>query len=132
MNLHRMLLAVLAVGLALNGLDMLAGPQAWYQAIPGVAETGPFNAHFVRDVGCAYLAAALGCGLGAWRPAWRLPGVLTALAFLGLHAGVHLWEAFDSDHASGHLHASDLAGVFAPVLLLVLALLPSRRAGLPS
>ena len=37
-----------------NALWMLAGPMHWYTELPAaVPDTGPFNAHFVRDIGCA-------------------------------------------------------------------------------
>lgn len=29
-------------------------PEVWFNTLPGVAATGPFNAHFVREVGAAY------------------------------------------------------------------------------
>ncbi len=46
---------IVGIGLAANGLVMLGVPAAWYAAVPGVAATGPFNAHFIRDIGIAYL-----------------------------------------------------------------------------
>ena len=45
---------ILGIALAANGFVMLGAPAAWYAAVPGVAATGPFNAHFIRDVGVAY------------------------------------------------------------------------------
>ena len=36
---------------------MLAVPAGWYDADPGVSETGPFNPHLVRNIGVAYLVA---------------------------------------------------------------------------
>ena len=43
------------IGLALtaNGLVMLLAPADWYAAIPGVPQSGPFNHHFVCDIGAA-------------------------------------------------------------------------------
>lgn len=49
--------------LAANGLFMLADPVQWYAMVPGVPETGPFNPHFVRDIGAIY-----------WSPGARSPG----------------------------------------------------------
>ena len=48
---------IVGLGLAANGLTMLAFPDAWYDLVPGVPQTGPFNPHFVRDIGAAYLVA---------------------------------------------------------------------------
>ena len=55
---------VLPVLLGLNGAMMLVAPGPWYEAVPGVTGTGPFNSHFIRDIGAAYLACA--AGLGWW------------------------------------------------------------------
>jgi hypothetical protein len=48
---------ILGIGLAANGSMMLAVPSAWYAIMPGVAATGPFNPHFIRDIGVAYSSA---------------------------------------------------------------------------
>ena len=37
-----------------NGLWMLAAPLNWFTTVPGVVDSGPFNDHFVRDVGIVY------------------------------------------------------------------------------
>ncbi len=43
-----------------NALWMLAGPMHWYHGVPAaVPDTGPFNRHFVRDIGCAFLATGV-------------------------------------------------------------------------
>src|SRR5215472_2018283 len=55
MDMRRVLAVILGIGLGLNALLMLAVPAAWYAAVPGVTQTGPFNPHFVRDIGAAYL-----------------------------------------------------------------------------
>jgi hypothetical protein len=101
--MHRLLSLTLALGLGANGLFMLAAPAAWFAALPGVDVTGPFNPHFVRDVGAAYLVAALGL---AWlardrERAW--PAALAGGLFLGLHALVHLLDALAGRAPWGHL-----------------------------
>jgi hypothetical protein len=45
------LASLLGAGSVANGLYMLALPTAWYFAVPGVTTTGPFNQHFLRDIG---------------------------------------------------------------------------------
>ena len=32
---------------------LFAGP-TWWTSVPGASETGPFNLHFVQDVGAAF------------------------------------------------------------------------------
>jgi len=124
---QRALLGITAVLLAGNGAHMLFAPAHWYASIDSVAHTGPFNAHFVRDIGCAYLAAAVGLGLGAWRTRWQLPGALTALVFLGAHALLHLTESFLHTDAARHAGAIDTMGVYLPALIaLLFSVLPAK------
>ncbi|HEX8668603.1 MAG TPA: hypothetical protein VF727_09570 [Allosphingosinicella sp.] len=113
----RILAALLALFLVGNGTVMLAAPEAWYQAVPGVTGTGPFNRHFVNDVGGAFLVAGGGLGWAALRPAQGWPAAVAGAAFLALHALIHLAEAL-----GGHgLHAigRDFNGVYLPALLAV-------------
>ena len=57
-----------------NALWMLIGPMGWYEDLPaGVPDTGPFNPHFVRDIGCAFLAVGLALVWAAFVPRFRLP-----------------------------------------------------------
>lgn len=110
--------------LSINGVAMLSFPAAWYALMPGVAETGPLNLHFVRDIGAAYLVAGGGLLWLARRPhAW--PAALAGCAFLGLHALVHVAEAFLGTLDWRHL-VHDLPGVFLVPLLATWLAWPSR------
>jgi uncharacterized protein YjeT (DUF2065 family) len=108
---------IVGLGLIANGLAMLGGPRDWYGLVPGVDQTGPFNSHFVRDIGAAYLVA--GAAL-IWFAIDReaRPAAQAAAAFLALHALVHLWDA-----AAGREHVHqllvDLPTVFAPPVLAI-------------
>jgi hypothetical protein len=112
-------IAVWIVGLDLiaNGLTMLAVPDTWYALVPGVPQTGPFNPHFVRDIGAAYLVA--GAAL-VWFAVYRAarPAAQAGAAFLTVHALVHLWDA-----AAGREHVHqllvDLPTVFLPPVLAI-------------
>ncbi len=114
------------VGLILiaNGLTMLAVPEAWYALVPGVPQTGPFNPHFVRDIGAAYLVAG---GTLVWFAIDRSarPAALAGAAFLAIHAGVHVWDA-----AAGREHAHqlfvDLPAIFLPPALAIWIAWPPR------
>jgi AhpD family alkylhydroperoxidase len=122
-NLWRGLAALLAAGLAVNGALMLAAPAGWYAGLPGVSATGSFNPHFVRDIGAAYLAAALASGWAGWRGGRA--AMLPAAGFLGLHALIHLFEA---GHAGGTALAVELTGVYLPALLALGLALPLPSA----
>jgi len=71
---------LLAVGAVLNGTYMLISPVNWYLGVPGVTDTGPFNQHFIRDIGIVYLFLGAAYGIGARRPEPRV--VLWAAATL--------------------------------------------------
>lgn len=125
--LRKSLLWFLAVGLGANGLFMLFMPEAWYQAIPTVPATGPFNPHFVRDVGCAYLVSG---GALAWLALGRAGGsaaALTAGLFLLLHALVHVWDAAAGRATLAHLAQDFLTVIVVPLLIIWLAW-PRRAA----
>ena len=83
------LMGVLAIG---NGLYMLYTPANWYFAVPGVTTTGPFNQHFIRDIGLIFLFIGTAFLAGAMLPRQRL--LLWALPTLWLcsHAFFHFWE----------------------------------------
>src|SRR5262245_28106150 len=64
----------LALGVAAvaNGLLMLASPEGWYFAVPGVTTTGPFNQHFIRDIGLIFLFIGAAFLAGAALPRYRV------------------------------------------------------------
>lgn len=116
-GMKRALALLLALFAAANGLIMLAADRWWYGAVPGVTASGPFNAHFVKDIGAAYLAAGLGFAWLAARGSAAARGAASwAALFLGLHALIHLAEAA-SDPAGLADLARDFAGVIAPALV---------------
>ena len=112
------LAAAVVMGLAAiaNGLFMLASPEGWYHAVPGVTTTGPFNQHFVRDIGLIYVLAGAGYLTGAAKPRARVAlwGVPTLWLFA--HALFHLWEVAVgiSQHSA---MARDFAAVTLPALI---------------
>src|SRR3546814_4042435 len=56
-RLAQFLLLIAAVTCIANGAFMLAKPLDWYVFVPTVVTTGPPNAHFIRDIGLAYLGS---------------------------------------------------------------------------
>ncbi|KQW68185.1 hypothetical protein ASE17_06945 [Phenylobacterium sp. Root77] len=114
--MSRILAGALAVLLGLNALAMLFGSFWWYNAVPGVIATGPYNPHFVRDIGAAYLVVAAGLAWFAWRPAQGWPALAAGATFLTLHAGIHVFDASCSSDPVANL-IRDLPGVYAPALI---------------
>jgi len=118
------LLAVLGIGSVVNGIWMQLDAAAWFARIaPDVA---PFNLHFVRDIGAAYLATGAALVAAALRPAWRVPLVATALIFHGLHALGHVRETASGELASFHW-TLDLPGVHLPALVMLALLVVYAR-----
>ena len=116
--MRRAIAIVLAVAMSGNGLVMLAAGPWWYTAVPGVTETGPFNPHFVKDIGAAYLVAGLGLAWLGLRPmeAAARGAAMAGAAFLVLHAGIHLVEAIG--HPAGLADLTrDFPGVILPAIL---------------
>ena len=126
--MRRAISILLAVTMGGNGLVMLAAGRWWYGAVAGVPETGPFNPHFVKDIGAAYLVCAAAFGWRALRPAQGWSAAVAAAAFLVLHALVHVADAFAGGHA-GHDLARDFAGIFLIAALAVAAAWPPRQGG---
>lgn len=120
--IKRILAGVIGVGSALNGVVMLVTSQRWYDTVPGVSHTGPFNPHFVLDVGFAYVVSGLSLAAFAWRPEWRLAAV-TGAAFFVAHGGLHVVGL-----AMGDAHIADAFLVVLPAALAVWAVWPDKTA----
>jgi hypothetical protein len=101
-----------------NALWMLAGPMHWYTELPAaVPDTGPFNPHFVRDIGCAFLTTGVALVWAFFSPRFRLPLITISAVFLAAHAILHAYDTLRG--ALGHDHwMLDLPGVYLPGLLL--------------
>jgi hypothetical protein len=120
--MQRWIAAIVGAFNAANGLVMLFAGSAWWNSVPGVPDTGPFNPHFVQDVGAAFLVAGLALAARAWRPAlW--PAAVAGSSFLVAHAVIHLIMI-----ASGHDHhaAADLATVILPAALALYSAFPTQ------
>lgn len=106
-----------------NGLYMLAAPASWYEAVPGVVDTGPMNGHFIADIGLAYVASGVLLVAGA-RAGRAFPYLAVAGALWpAMHALLHLWgwvaHGLPNEPA---MLASDALAVMAPSgLALIIA-----------
>ncbi len=109
---------ILATISSANALWMLAAPANWFETLPGVAHTGPFNVHLVRDVGCAYLTVGLMLALAARWPRGGLPLLIAIAAFMVLHAALHAWDIVAGRLPMSHT-LTDLPLVFLPAALTI-------------
>lgn len=110
-----------------NAAWQLVAPQGWYWAIPGVPDRGPFNQHFVRDLGIIYALTGIGLILGALRPEQRCGYWWAPTAWLCAHALLHTWEVVAGICGPASL-VEDFAGVTLPALATLVLLVNARRA----
>ena len=121
--MQRSIAGILAAFNVINGLAMLFAGSTWWVTVPGAPETGPYNPHFVQDVGAAFLAAGLALAVRAWRPRyWQ--AAMAGSGFLAMHAAIHLVMI-----AGGHDHhaAADFATVMVPAALALYSALPTKE-----
>lgn len=114
----RYLLWLVGATSVLNGIAMYFTPGDWFAAVPGVIETGPFNGHFVRDVGAAYVMTGVAVILAVQLRACRLPLLVVASIFSAGHAARHVIEWLTIDATHQHWMA-DAMGVVFPALIIL-------------
>ena len=111
----------------LNGAWMLFFPQSWYNDLPAdVPHTGPFNAHFVRDLGVAFLVAAVAFAWSARNIDRSYPVHIGLTLFFTGHALIHVVDIMTAHLPTGHW-LTDLPGVFLPALIMIVLAVPSVR-----
>lgn len=84
--------------------------------VPGVTTTGPFNQHFVRDIGLIFLLVAIAMLAGVAKPAVRVSLWSAAALWLTGHALFHFWEVAVDICGPGAL-ARDFPAVTLPAIL---------------
>jgi hypothetical protein len=120
--MRRLIAAIIAIPTLSNGLAMLFAGSVWYGSVPGVPETGPFNPHFVQDIGIAFVVAGLALGARAWRPRYW-PAAVAGAGFLAAHALLHLLIII-----GGHDHHAtfNLLAVVLPSAAALYSAFPSQ------
>lgn len=121
-SVKRLAAGVISAAGAANGVFMLAAPTLWYDSVPGLAHAGPFNAHFVADIGVAYLASSLGLIARAWRPRYW-PAAVAGAAFMIGHAVIHV---LDIAFARAGNPSVDALLVIAPAAAALWAAAPDK------
>lgn len=108
---------VSAVLAAANAAWMLLVPESWFNTVPGVVDTGPFNIHLVRDLGIVFGVTSVGFLWSSQNLSRCYPVHLGITLFYVGHALLHV-----ADMSTGRLPAEhwmmDFPGVFLPALIL--------------
>ncbi len=103
-----------------NAVVMWAAPYQWYEAVPGVAATGGYNDHFIRDVAIAFAASGTSLIAGVWNGNRAV--ALFGAAFPVLHAVFHVWIwAFHRGCATDFVAFSNLVGIQVPAWAALVA-----------
>ena len=118
-KLIRALLWILGATSLINGIAMFFAPSAWFfRLVPGVPETGPFNAHLVADSGTFFIAVGIGLLIAAADPRRHVAVVIVAAIANLLHSVLHLYS-----HAAGLLSlehlGTEIFGIYLPTLALI-------------
>lgn len=120
--MRRSIALFLAIPTLFNGLAMLFAGAFWYSSVPGASSTGPFNPHFVQDIGVAFLVAGLALAARAWRPRYW-PAAVAGAGFLAAHALIHLVAIIGGhDHQAGF----DFLAVVLPAALALYSAFPGK------
>lgn len=117
----QVLIGLVALFALANGAFMLTDPFGWYQTVDTVRFTGPPNAHFIRDIGIAYLCSGIVLGFGAINPPMRWLSIAGGNLWLSLHGVLHVWEAVTGICAPD-VFWKDAPGVLGPPILVWIAL----------
>jgi len=117
-----------AVLLGGNGLVMLFAGLWWYGVVPGVTATGPYNPHFVRDIGAAYLVVGVSHAAFAIKPRQAWPALAAAAGFLILHAAVHVYDEVCGTRPLQEF-LRDFAAIFLPAIIALGLVLTQIQPG---
>jgi hypothetical protein len=127
-RLAQLLLLIAAITTIANGLFMLARPLDWYVFIPTVVTTGPPNAHFIRDIGLAYLGSGLILLYATTDPALRWRAAVVGGLWLALHGALHIYEVAAGICGPATFWADAPGVIGQPALVIAaLAIVFSRR-----
>ena len=115
-RLAQALVALAGLFALANGLIMLINPLGWYDLVGTVKATGPANAHFIRDIGLAYLLSAALLAYAAGRLALRWGAGLAGAGWLLAHGLLHLWEVL-AGICAADIFWQEAPGTLGPPLL---------------
>ena len=124
--MHRYVLIGVGGYALVNAAIIWAAPAQWYAAVPGVAETGPLNIHFARDVALALLSSALALIWSGIRG--DVSAAVFGVSWLVFHALFHIWIWAHRGLPGDLVALVNLTGVQLPAWIAAWAALSLRRA----
>ncbi|HEX4860717.1 MAG TPA: hypothetical protein VFV07_05735 [Rhizomicrobium sp.] len=114
----RILLLLLGLLHIVNGAFMLVAPGVWYVMVPGVVMTGAFNAHFIYDIGMAFIASGAMLAMGARSSRDAAVYACAGATWPVLHALIHVkgWMS-NGFPTESNIAMSEIVGVVLIALL---------------
>jgi hypothetical protein len=106
-----------------NGGWMMLHAALWYETLPGVVDTGPYNGHFVRDIGLAYAVSGIGFVWCAFNLRRCWPVVVAQAMWAAGHALLHVADMFMERMSVAHW-IIDAPGVLLPGAVLGMLAVP--------
>lgn len=115
----KILLWVLGAVSLINGVEMFFLPATWFfRLVPGVPETGPFNAHLVADGGTFFIAVGVGLLIAGFNPRRHVAAVVVAAIANLFHSILHIYSHEAGLLSLEHL-GTEVIGIYLPTLLLI-------------
>ncbi len=118
-RLIKILLWILGAVALINGIEMFFIPSVWFfRLVPGVPETGPFNAHLVADSGTFFIAVGVGLLIAGFNPRRHVAAVIVAAIANLFHSILHIYSHEAGLLSLDHL-GTEVIGIYLPTLLLI-------------
>ena len=121
----RLFLIAIGLAYAVNGAIMWVWPHVWYDTVPGIAMLGPFNSHFVRDIGLIYMITG---GVFAKGASGHSDALLIAALWPAAHALFHVWIWLTRGAPADLVMWTNLFLIQGPAWLGLWAVLQRRKA----
>ena len=122
----KIILYLTALAHAVAAAWMISSPAHFYETVPIVNAVGPYNFHFIIDVGLVYAACAALMAYGAWRGAPLL--ALAGALWPALHGVFHIIMIFVMNTTSPLMLAWEFVTVIGPAAAGLWAALAFLRA----
>lgn len=115
----KIVLWILGATSLINGIAMFFAPSVWFfRLVPGVPETGPFNARMVADSGTFFIAVGVGLLIAGFDPARHVAVVIVAAIANLFHSILHIYSHEAGLLSLAHL-GTEFIGIYIPTLFLI-------------
>lgn len=121
-----------AAGMLANAVLMLLWPRAWFYELPAkVPDFGPYNEHFIRDIGCVYAVLGGAAVVAIFHQRLRQSVAILLAMFYGTHSILHVYDTLRGYVGPEHW-LIDLPLVHIPALIFCAVAVALRTAAVQS